>query len=199
MAGDERDGVGCGRGQDALAGALHGEAGVGVFDEGEMGGDAGFEREAAQERLAERMDGADSHAAGEVENAGEQGAGLGDRVGSDRDTEVDEGLVEGVVVADGPFAEFGLQAVGHFRGGRLGEGQALDLGRVGAGEHQAEHAVDEQLGLARPGGRFDECGDGRVRRAKLLVDRALLRGRRRNMVHFSSSCSDHSATRASWA
>jgi len=43
----------------------------------------------------------------------------------------------------------------------FGEGQALDALRPSAGEHQAQQAVGQQLGLARSG----RCGDeGRYRR-----------------------------------
>ena len=116
------------------------------------------------------------------------------------------GAVEGGVVGDGPVGEAVLKAEGHFGGGGFGEGEALDLGRVGAGEHEAEHAVDEELGLAGAGGGLDEGGDGRVGSDELLVDGALLVGLRRKVVvraqdgaHQSSSAMDHSATRASWA
>ena len=94
-AGDAVEGVLRGAGEDGFAGALHRQTSVGVLDEGEMGGDVGFEREAAQERLAEGVDGADAHPAGEVEHAGEQGAGLVAVLGAD--AEVDEGAVEGGV------------------------------------------------------------------------------------------------------
>ena len=60
--------------------------GLAVLEHAEPRGDAGLEREAAEQRLAEGVDGLDLQAAGGLERAGEEGAGAGelrrrDRVG----------------------------------------------------------------------------------------------------------------------
>ena len=75
-----------------------------------------------------------------------------------------------------PAAERPLQAQRHLRGGGLGEGQALDALRRGAGQHQAQQPVGEQFGLARSGGGRDEGGYRRVGGGELFAVGALAGG-----------------------
>ncbi len=149
---------GGGGGQHVLARLGHGIGGVGVVHQAEMRRQRRFQREAAQQRLAEGVDGADAHAAGEVQHLGEQRARfLAQRVGGG-DGEVGQVGVEGRVGQGDPCAEGVLQADRHFGRGGLGEGEALDaLRRDGwVGEHQAQQAVGQQLGLAGAGRGGDE-------------------------------------------
>ncbi len=147
-------------------------AGLAVLQHGELGGDARLEREAAEQRLAEGVDGLDLQPARGLERTGEQGAGAGELGGWDR-----RGLAEGVegvlqrgVVEHRPGAEGPEQPVLHLGRGGLGVGEAEDLLRLGAGEQQAGDPVGEHAGLAgagvggdparRRGGRGADLGGG---------------------------------------
>ena len=177
-AGEEGDGGGVGVFEDGVAGGAHLGFGLGVLDELEVGGEGGLEGEAAEEGLAEGVDGADAHAAGKVEDGGEEGPGVGAGGGGPGNFEGLELGVEERVVEGDPVAEAVLEAEGHLGGGGLGEGEALDAGRGGSAEHEAEHAVGEELGLAGAGGGFDEGGDLGVGGLGLFVDGALAGGHR---------------------
>jgi hypothetical protein len=127
-------------------------------DELEMGGDGGFQGKAAEEGLGEGVDGADAHASGQVEDAGEEGAGACQGFGVGFHGEGLEGAGEGGVGHGDPAAEGGLQADGHLGRRGLGERQALDAVGAGAGEHEAKQAVGEELGLPGAGRGGDEGG-----------------------------------------
>ena len=155
-------GGGTGVREHVLARLGQGVLGVAIVNQAEVRGERCFQREAAQQRLAEGVDGADLHAAGEVEHRCEQGTGGGQDLAGWLDVEGAEfGGQKGVVEGD-PFAEGILEAHGHLGGSGLGEGEALDAFGLGAGQHEAEQAIGEELGLAgtRRGG--DERGDRRV-------------------------------------
>jgi hypothetical protein len=102
--------------------------------------------------------------------------------------------VEGRVRQADPAAEDFLQPQRHFRGGGAGEGEALDARRIGAGEHQPQQPVGEQLGLAGAGRGGDEGGDRGIGGGALGLGGAVAGG----LAHAPSSRS-HSASRSSWA
>ncbi len=165
-----------GAGQHVLARLGQRVVGVAVVDQLEMRGDRGLQREAAQQRLAEGVDGADPHAAGQVQHLGEQGPG--GMAGGFGGLDVQPGQFGGQPVGrhGDPAAERALQAQRHLRGGGLGEGQALDAFRGGAGQHQAQQPVGQQLGLARPGRGGDERRNGGIGGGELLAVGALAGG-----------------------
>ena len=155
-------------GEDCLLLLAQADDGVPVLDKAEVGGDAGFEGKAPQQRLAEGVDGVDAHAARQVEDDGEERPGALPVGGGRQHREIRERPVEvGVGEAD-PAAEPVLQAQRHLGGGVAGEGEAEDAARIDAREHEAEQPVGQELGLARTGGGGDEGGNGRVR-GRLLV------------------------------
>ena len=200
---ERRRDIGRRRREHGLARLVQREAGIGVLEQAEMRGERGLEREAAEQGLAEGVDGADPHAARQVEHAGEQGARIASLVSGVGSTwSSREPGVEIRVVERHPFAEPALQPHRHLRGGGLGEGEALDaLGRR-AGEHEAEQAIGQELRLPRPRGGGDEGGDLGVGGAALLGFGARARAAQRgagDVVHAPSPAASHSATRASWA
>ena len=169
QAGDGGQGFRVCGGESGFAGCVERGAGVDVLHESEMRGDGGFEREAAEEGLAEGMDGADAHAAGQVEHGGEEGACLGAEGGGGGQLQAaGEFTVELFVVRGDPAAEALLQADGHLGRGGLGVGEAEDPGGIGAGEHEPKQTVDQELGLAGAGVGGDESGDARVGGGALL-------------------------------
>ena len=219
LPGQQRQGVPLGRRrprrQHLLPGAVQGHAGIGLLHQPEMRADRRFHREASQQRLAEGVDGADAHAAGQVQHPGEQGAR---RLAQRRrpacpavTAEPGQPAVERSVVQRHPAPELALQPDRHLRRRRLGKGQALDPRRVGAGhqpalgvvrhhtrQHQPKQPVDQQLGLAAAGGRRHERRHVRIRRQPLLP--VGQRHRVRHPAHAPSSrAALHSATRASCA
>ena len=149
---------GAGVGQHVLPRFGQGIVGVAVIDQLEMRGDRGFQREAPQQRLAERVDRADAHAAGQVEHLGEQRArGLAGGFGGFH-VQARQFLGQFAGLHRHPPAERSLQSQRHFGGGGLGEGQALDPFRGGAGQHQAQQPVGEKLGLSGSGRGGHEGG-----------------------------------------
>ena len=164
--------------------------GVAVIHKLEMRGNRGFQRETAQQGLAEGVDGADPHPARQVEHLGEQRArafddGGGNGGGGGIDLQPCE-FGDQVWGGDGdPAAEGPLQPQRHFRRGRLGEGQALDAVGAHPGEHQPQQPVGQQLGLARPGRGPDERGGDRVRGSQLRPVGAVARGEGHGVGHSS--------------
>ncbi len=153
LAGEGREG--CGRvGCEGVQHLLAQGAGLAVLEHAEPRGDAGLEREAAEQRLAEGVDRLDFQPAGGFERAGKEGAGACEPAGRNGLGGLAEGserLPECRVVEHGPRAERPEQAVLHLGRGGLGVGQAEDLLRVGPGEEQARHPVGQDAGLARAG------------------------------------------------
>jgi hypothetical protein len=70
----------------------------------------------------------------------------------------------GIVVVRARRFEVGDDAIAHLGRGLDGEGERKDLGRVGKSRvgEQFEVALDEQAGLARSCGRFDDERAGNV-------------------------------------
>ena len=175
--------------EDVLAQRL----GLAVLEDAELRGGAGLQREAADQRLAEGVDGLDAQAARRLQRAGEEGAGaceirrgaLAQRV---------EGRGERAVGQHRPGAERAEQAVLHLGGGRLGVGEAEDLLRLAAREQQPRHPVGEDAGLAGAGIGGDPGGGRRVRGAELgaggVLDHQSSSGR---------SPSAHSPLRERWS
>ena len=94
-----------------------------------------------------------------------------------------------------PAGEAVEHALGHVRRRRLGEGQAEDLRRRGAGEQEPQHALRQHMRLARAGVGRHPGGALRIGRLALAPRRILQGG-----AHVSSpSDSAHSATRARWS
>ena len=162
----------------------------------EARGNAGFQREALQERLAESVDGEDVDAARSVEHAREQAAG-GDSLfllGRPIDQGLDL-LIELGLVGHRPTAELARQPV------RISAAAALV--KVGggsargprAGEQQARHAVGQNLGLAGAGIGLDPGGMGWCGGLALLAA-----GQKQGIEGVAHSSPppavDHSATRS---
>ena len=162
-----------------------------------MRGDRGFQWKAPQHGLAERVDGADAHAAGQIEHAGEQGARLGPHIVRWDNAAFEQRTVQRRRVQPHPFRESVLQAYRHFRRRRLGESKTLDFLRRCAGQHQAQQAIGEQFGFAGPGGCGHEGGNLGVGGLQLPCNGAAARGLR--IGHSSSPPADHSPTRANCA
>jgi len=167
--------LGVGLGQHRLARFGQGVGGVALVHELEVRRQGGLQREAAQQRLAERVDRTDAHAAGQVEHLSEQGPGALAEVLRGLDRQAAQGEIQPGVIQRHPFAEGVLQPHRHFRRGGLGEGQALDALGFFAGEHQAEQAVGEEFGFARASGGRNKGRDGGVRGRQLLAVGAIAR------------------------
>ncbi len=163
-------------GEDGVAGCCQQLVGGALVHHVELRGEVRFQGEAAQQRLAEGVDGLDLHAAGAVHHLGEQPAGAGPHVGVGAVAgQVGEVVFQAGVGERRPAGQRVVDADRHFRRRRLGEGQAEDARRLGSGQHQAQHAVGQHLGLAGAGGGSDPDGAFRVGCAALLdvgVDRA---------------------------
>jgi hypothetical protein len=138
--------------QNRLAGGLQKLGGGLLVEDRKTWNDARLEWEALQQPFAEGMDRLDLQAARRIEGAGEKRAGT--RKGDGRGTVAGKSLdtaAEGGIIERGPFAKIVKEAAGHFSGGGVGEGEAQDaLGRV-IFEQEADHAMDENMGLAAPG------------------------------------------------
>ena len=179
--------------QHRLTRLLPGDRGIPLVGQVEMRRKLRLQRKPPQQRLAERMNGADPHPAGQIEHPGEQRAGSFAVFRSRGHVDIGEFTIQRVVVQRHPFAEPALQPQRHFRGGGLGEGQALDARRLSPGQHQPQQPIGQQLGLARAGGGRDEGGNQRIGGPPLLVI-GNLAGR---LTH-SPSPRSHSSTRANW-
>ena len=138
--------------------------GGGVVHFGKAGGQAGFEREAAQQARAEGVDGLDLEPAGRFDRAGEETARLGERLGVEvaLDPEFCQHVAQPVVFEHGPFAEAAEQAVLHLARGGGGVGEAEDVLGRRAVEEQAGHPVGEDPRLARPSVGRKPGADARV-------------------------------------
>ncbi len=139
-------------GENVVARLGHQLGGPALVEHPEMRRQPRLERESAQKRLAEGVNGVDLEPARRIQHAGEESTRLGEAIG------VRPGAAqrlqlrrEPVVVLDRPLA----QAVGkpdrHLLGGGLGEGETQEPLRRRAGKQQIEHAIDQHLGLAGTG------------------------------------------------
>ena len=200
QTGRGRQGRRVGGGHRLLPRRLQFGVAVRLLQQAEMRGERGLEREAAEQGLAKGVDRADPHAAGQVQHPAEQRPGPLDDFVRRGDPPQLQFLDQGVAVERHPFAEDPLQPQRHLRRCRLGEGEAQDALRLGPLQHQSQQPVDQQLGLARPGGGRDEGGHLWVGRLALPgggTGRGLPGGKGDD-VHSPSSSAAHSATRANW-
>ena len=115
------------------------------------------------------MDGLHAQAAaGRFEQAGEQGAGLGARLGPRILAERGQLGAEVRILEPNPVREPGVDPPRHLGRARLGEGQAQDRGGIDARQQQPEHAGGQDMGLAGP-------RRGRERRMAARLRGAMLR------------------------
>ena len=128
-----------------------------------MRDDARLHGEQLQHALAEGMNSLDLEAARRFQRAGEELAGalqqVGCRIGQ---IELLQLGPQGRIIECDPLAQALEQAVGHFGRRCLGEGKAHDAGRLAATQHEAYHAVDQNMGLAGSGIGIDPHGGGRI-------------------------------------
>ena len=105
------------------------QIGGAVFHFRELGADAGLQRKAAQQRGAERMDRLDAQAAGRLDGAGKQRAGVFQKgaVGAVVQPKLLQRLCQPGGVQHGPGAQPLEQPVLHLGCGGLGVGQAQDV------------------------------------------------------------------------
>ena len=154
--------------EDLLAGRLQQLGGGALLDQGEMGGDPGLERKAAEQGLAEGVDGLDLHPAGDVDHLGEEPPGTADLIGFGRGAEqVAERAGKVGLLGRRPGSERGRKAVAHLGGGGLCEGEAEDASRIGALQHQAQDTVGQNPRLAAAGRGGDPGRNGGVGGASL--------------------------------
>ena len=152
----QRPAAAVGIGQHLLQGALAQVDGLPFLHRLGVRGDVRLQREAAEQRLAERVDGLDIEAARRVQHPGEQRAGTVALLGAGFLAEQPaQRLFEAGIVGRRPVAQASGEAVGHFGGRRTRVGQAENAARLGAVQHQPQHPVAEHLGLAGSGGRSD--------------------------------------------
>ena len=135
----------------------------------ETGDDAGFGGEGCEQRLREAVDGLDLQAAGTVEYLGEQLPRPLPSLWTIAFAEVQEVRSEIAVLQPHPLREPASNAIGHFGGGCLGEGQAEDRFWTRALQQQAQHARGQHLGLARSGRCRQRRMHGGVGRHRLLA------------------------------
>ena len=136
----------------------------------EMRRQARLQRKAAQQGLAEAVDGLDFQPAAGLQHPGEQTAGVDDlprlRLASKDVAQLEKQLF---VFLGGPVAETLVQAVRHLRCRRAGEGQAEDAFGRGAVQQQAQQALDQHMGLAGAGGSGDPDRGLRIGRVALQL------------------------------
>ena len=122
-----------------------------IVQDGELARHVRLEGKLVQQPLAEGVDRLDLQPARRLQRPGEEPPRLAQLLPGGRapfelgDRRRELGLVE-----HRPFAERAEDAARHLRGGDLGEGQAEDRGRIGAGEQQADHALGQHVVLPEP-------------------------------------------------
>ncbi len=127
-----------------------------ALDRLEAGRDPGFRRKCGEKRLGKGVDGLDLEAARTIEHAGEQLPRSLERARIVRCPQREQFLPEDLVRNPHPFRQAVADAVRHFRGRGLGEGQAQDRFRPHALQQQKQHSGRQDLGLPAPG-RGREC------------------------------------------
>ncbi len=124
--------------QGGLARAFQFRARLSRLDELEMRRDGGFQWKTPQKRLAESVDGADPHAARQIQHAREQGPCRLPVGGIARHFQLGQLFVQPLVGHCHPVAQARLQSDRHFRSGCLCIGEAEDACGVCAREHEAQ-------------------------------------------------------------
>ena len=174
---------------------------LGLVEHLEARRDIGLQRKQVQELGAEGVDGVDLQSARRLQRQREELpralpppgvdpllAGLAHR------------LVERRVVQHRPRPQVVEHAVRHVGGGGLGEGDAEDARRIDARQQQPDHALRQDVRLARAGIRRDPGRAGRVRGRGLHLGDGIRDDARRAHSKIGSSLlapvSDHSCTRA---
>lgn len=151
---------------------------------------ASFQREAFQQRLTQRVNGADVHPARRIKHLREQPPRGRQRrqnlviIGAAAQQIAKIGLERGLIHRC-PAAETAIDADRHFRRRGIGEGNAQQSVRCRSAQQQAQHAVGQNLGLAGARRCPDPDGGGRIGGGTLLY------------AHTPSP--DHSRTRARWS
>ncbi len=126
---------GCHHRQAGLARPVQGRARIGILHHAKMRRNLRFQRKAAQQRLAKRMNSADAHAARQIQHAHEQRPGARPRHFIRRDLQRFQRCIQAVIVHGDKATQPALQADRHLSRGRLGERQAKDARRIGARQH----------------------------------------------------------------
>ena len=177
-----------------------------LVDDLEMRRNVGLERKELQQPFAEGVQGLDFEAARGFDRPGEQLSGEGERRRSGPGSAgLDDPRGQRLVVEARPLGERGEDAAGHVGRGGLGEGQAEDLRRLGAVEHQAEHALGQHMRLAAAGVGGDPGRRVRVRGERLVAPERLRDVEAAAHAPSPASASpappasDHSLTRARWS
>ncbi len=134
-----------------------------VVEHLETRSDIGLERKLLQQPRAEGVNRLHLEAARRLQRNGEQSprpcapCHIGRDVGGLPDRRVEFCIVEG-----DPLTQIVEHSIGHVGRGGLGEGDAEDLRRVDALEQEADHALRQNVRLARAGIGCDPGGDGRI-------------------------------------
>ena len=169
-----------------------------LVEDGEFRRHVGFQREALQEALAERVDGLHLEPARRLDGGREQGAralDLGWRRLAGR--ELGEHVCELCLVHGHPLRQRVVDALRHLGRSGLGVGKGEDALGDGAGQHKAQRAQREHVRLAGAGVGAHPGGCPRIGRVALGPVRAFEVGSvRRHGSTSSSSATPHSATRA---
>jgi hypothetical protein len=134
----------------------------------------GLQRKGGQQLLAEAVDRLDAQAtAGRFQHFGEQPPRLILHVGIMAFAQRDEVSGQRWSIQLHPGGEAIVDAVRHFRGARLGEGEAQNIFRPHPLKQQAEHARGQHMRLARAGGGGQP--DMRIRRGgpRLIAEQLL--------------------------
>ena len=152
--------AGSGECQDLFLHIGHGFSGCAIIHDFKMRRQTGFQRKAAQQRLAEGMNGLDFHSARCIQHTGKKLARADGFVATGCCTgKVGEIGLKVAILHRGPQTQSFIHTVGHFGRRGLGKSQTKNTMRLGARKHQAQDAIRQHLGLAGPGrGRHpDRC------------------------------------------
>ena len=157
-----------GRGDRGALHRVHRFAGLPFVEDLEPGRRLRLERKPPQQRLAEGVQRHDGHAAGRVEHPRQQAPRRVARGRLRRRAQQRfEFALQIRLFRHRPAGETVVQAVGHLRRRGGGKGQTKDALRRRPADQEAEDAVDQHLGFARPRRGVDPCRSRRVRRLAL--------------------------------
>ena len=169
-----------------------------LVEDGEARRHVGFQREALQQALAERVDGLHLEPARRLDGGREQGARALDlRRRRLAGGELGEDVCELCLVHGHPLRQRVVDALRHLGRSGLGVGKGEDALGYGAGQHKAQRAQREHVRLAGAGVGAHPSGCRRICRVALgLVGAFEVGSVRRHGSTSSSSATAHSATRA---